>query len=142
MNVASVAGLVDPSAGHTLYGASKSFLIRFSESLAAEQHGTGHALLEKFTQPYKAITAHAVLLVLDALTGRSIASDPIRYLDGVLAGQLLEGRLFTAPAHLSPLPLMGLEGWWEGPQDEAFYADRAVFRPLPVGRNPSPVFRL
>lgn len=36
VNVASVAGLVPPSAGHTLYGASKAFLIRFSESLHLE----------------------------------------------------------------------------------------------------------
>ena len=41
VNVASVAGLVDPSAGHTLYGASKSFLIKFSQSLALENADTG-----------------------------------------------------------------------------------------------------
>ncbi len=41
VNVASVAGLVSSSAGHTLYGASKSFLIRFSESLALENEATG-----------------------------------------------------------------------------------------------------
>ncbi|MGD9021927.1 MAG: SDR family oxidoreductase [Lysobacterales bacterium] len=37
VNVASVAGLVDSTGpGHTLYGASKSFLVRFSEALALE----------------------------------------------------------------------------------------------------------
>lgn len=36
INVASVAALVPSAAGHTLYGASKAFLVRFSESLAAE----------------------------------------------------------------------------------------------------------
>jgi len=41
VNVASVAGLVDPSAGHTLYGASKAFLIKFSQSLALENARTG-----------------------------------------------------------------------------------------------------
>jgi short-subunit dehydrogenase len=41
VNVASVAGLVPSSAGHTLYGASKSFLIKFSESLALENENTG-----------------------------------------------------------------------------------------------------
>lgn len=41
INVASVAGLVPGSEGHTLYGASKAYLIRFSESLAREaaRHG-------------------------------------------------------------------------------------------------------
>ena len=41
VNVASVAGLVTPSAGHTLYGAAKSFLIKFSESLALENDESG-----------------------------------------------------------------------------------------------------
>ena len=41
VNVASVAGLVSTSAGHTLYGASKSFLIRFSEALALENEEKG-----------------------------------------------------------------------------------------------------
>ena len=52
INVASLAGLVPPSAGHTTYGAIKSYLIRFSESLALEQQGTGvrvQALCPGFT---------------------------------------------------------------------------------------------
>lgn len=36
INVASLAGLMPGSAGHTMYGASKAFLISFSQSLAAE----------------------------------------------------------------------------------------------------------
>ena len=36
LNVASVAGLVPPSAGQTLYGPAKAFLISFSQALAAE----------------------------------------------------------------------------------------------------------
>ena len=41
VNVASVAGLTSSVAGNTLYGPAKSFLIKFSESLALEnaQHG-------------------------------------------------------------------------------------------------------
>jgi short-subunit dehydrogenase len=41
LNVSSLAGLVPGSAGHTLYGAAKSFLIKFSESLALEHAGDG-----------------------------------------------------------------------------------------------------
>jgi uncharacterized protein len=41
INIASVAGMVPAPAGHTLYGASKSFLIRFSEALAAENGPKG-----------------------------------------------------------------------------------------------------
>jgi short-subunit dehydrogenase len=41
LNVASLAGLVPASAGHTLYGATKLWLIRFSETLAEESGGRG-----------------------------------------------------------------------------------------------------
>ena len=52
VNVASVAGIVAGSSGHTLYAASKAFLIKFSESLAMENHSTGitvQALCPGFT---------------------------------------------------------------------------------------------
>jgi short-subunit dehydrogenase len=41
INVASLAGLIPGSSGHTLYAASKAFLIKFSQSLALEnaKHG-------------------------------------------------------------------------------------------------------
>lgn len=41
INIASVAGMVPSPAGHTLYGASKSFLIRFSEALSSENASKG-----------------------------------------------------------------------------------------------------
>ena len=41
LNVASLAALVPATAGHTLYGAAKAFVIRFSESLAAETRARG-----------------------------------------------------------------------------------------------------
>ena len=41
IQVASLAGLVPGSAGHTLYGPSKAFLVSFAQSLAAECDGTG-----------------------------------------------------------------------------------------------------
>jgi hypothetical protein len=53
VNVASLAGLVPGSPGHTLYGATKAFLIQFSESLALENAAHGvrvTALCPGFTQ--------------------------------------------------------------------------------------------
>ena len=41
LNVASVAGLMPGSSNHTLYGAAKSLMIKFSEALHNEQVGTG-----------------------------------------------------------------------------------------------------
>ena len=83
----------------------------------------GHAILEKFLQPYKSLTAHALFLPAPDRPADAV-------LDRRLARVLLqEGRL-RAPADLGPLPLMGLPGWWKGgAQDAEFYADRTVFRP-------------
>ena len=41
IQVASVAGLIPGSAGHTLYGATKAFLVSFAQSIAAENLETG-----------------------------------------------------------------------------------------------------
>lgn len=41
VNVASLAGLIPGSAGATLYGATKSYLVRFSQSLHLEHLATG-----------------------------------------------------------------------------------------------------
>ncbi|MBI4692542.1 MAG: SDR family oxidoreductase [Gammaproteobacteria bacterium] len=45
INVASLAGHVPGSAGHTLYGASKAWMIRFTESLAPELAPSGIRVL-------------------------------------------------------------------------------------------------
>lgn len=103
---------------------------------------TGHALLEKFLDPYKSITAK-VLLVEVSETAFTLPREEFRSaLDHGLAEALLNGTLFGSPADLSPLPLMGIQGWWpHGDQDDTFYADPDVFRPL-RRLSPTPVFKL
>lgn len=82
----------------------------------------GHAILEKFLSPYKSLTAHALLV-----PGQGPVSTAMP--DEVLAEGIRTGSLLKTSGDLSPLPLMGIPGWWsEGEQDEAFYADRHVFR--------------
>jgi short-subunit dehydrogenase len=52
INVASLAGIVPGSSGHTLYAAVKAFMIKFSESLAMENQDRGiqvQALCPGFT---------------------------------------------------------------------------------------------
>lgn len=41
VNVASLAGMLPGTGGHTLYGATKAYMIRFSEALHIENRGTG-----------------------------------------------------------------------------------------------------
>jgi hypothetical protein len=85
----------------------------------------GHALLEKLTQPYKAITAHAWVVQVDADWFAQSDKQRWDYVDNIVSQRLLQGfdsRDFT------PLPVLGLPNWCEG-QDADFYADHQVFRP-------------
>ena len=60
LNVASLAGLIPGLPGSTLYSASKAFLIRFSQSLAAENRATGVRVLA-LCPGYVHTEFHAVL---------------------------------------------------------------------------------
>jgi hypothetical protein len=78
----------------------------------------GHAALEKAVQPYKSITVHLWRVPQD------VAADE---LDAWLAQDLTPEKLSGKP--FSPLPLLGVPGWWPANQDPAFYDDASVFRP-------------
>ncbi len=95
----------------------------------------GHSLLEKLLAPYKGICAHALLvappwprndLQSRAAVKRPGSSPAVDALDRRVAAQLDAGAL--ARDCFTPLPLLGIPGWWRGNEDPAFYNDPAVFR--------------
>lgn len=102
---------------------------------------TGHAMLEKYLSPYKAMTAKALLVHMEhEYTNRN---ELLEYLDQAIADQLLTGDILTRPACLAPLPLAGIPGWWpDADQNLQFYNDLSVFRPPSENLVPAPVFRL
>ena len=75
----------------------------------------GHALLEKLVRPRKAITAHAwaVPAGCESMT---------RWLADALTPQQLATKPFT------PLPVLGVPGWWAENGSPEFYDDTTVFR--------------
>lgn len=78
----------------------------------------GHAALEKAVQPYKSITVHLWRVP------QGVAQADI---DAWLAQDLQPDKLLQKP--FSPLPMLGLPGWWPANEDAAFYDDASVFRP-------------
>jgi hypothetical protein len=78
----------------------------------------GHAALEKAVQPYKSITVH-----LWRVPQNVLAAD----IDAWLAQDLTPEKLASKP--FSPLPLLGVPGWWPANEHAAFYQDANVFRP-------------
>ena len=87
----------------------------------ARLHLFGHALLEKLVQPYKSITAH----VYKPQTALSPGSNRWE-LDAWLAQELTAQHLACKP--FTPLPVLGLPGWWAENQNFCFYDDSDVFR--------------
>jgi len=82
----------------------------------------GHALLEKLVVPYKSITGHVVREPVPLALGDDLAA-----WDGWLASRLTATELASKP--FTPLPVLGVPGWWPANEDPAFYADAGVFRP-------------
>jgi hypothetical protein len=82
----------------------------------------GHALLEKLVTPYKSITAHVYCAPVPLTLG-----DDLAQWDAWLADRLTASELASKP--FTPLPVLGVPGWWSANEDPAFYQDTTVFRP-------------
>jgi len=91
----------------------------------------GHALLEKLAgTPRKDITAH--VLVPRGLPPGADAG--CAALDAWLADELGAHRLAAKP--FTPLPVLGVPGWWAENQNFSFYDDSLVFRPRRTPEQP------
>ncbi len=75
----------------------------------------GHALLDKLTQPRKAITAHVWVVPPEV-------ADPAAWLAGHLDAESLAAKPWL------PLPVLGVPGWWNLNEQTDFYDDASVFR--------------
>jgi hypothetical protein len=86
----------------------------------------GHALMEKLVQPYKAITAHVWITIVEPAWFSF--SDKRRWeaIDHSVAAAISTGFSSRDFAHL---PVLGVPGWWPQQSGE-FYDDPFVFRSL------------
>ncbi|MBP6599222.1 MAG: DUF3025 domain-containing protein [Giesbergeria sp.] len=95
----------------------------------ARLHVFGHAVLEKLVYPRKAVTAHIYRALPAMESGVEV--------DAWLAGTLSPEHLATKP--FTPLPLLGVPGWWPENENVCFYDDAHVFRhPRPRLESPAP----
>jgi hypothetical protein len=95
-------------------------------------HLFGHALFEKALHPYVGMTAHALLLPISHELITAPAERLLEAVDAAAAGRVCA---MTTPQALSPLPLLGVPGWWPDNAAAAFYDDDRHFRP---GRTRAP----
>ena len=92
----------------------------------------GHAVLEKLVYPRKAVTAH----IYCALPAMQLGVDAGADVDAWLAQVLDAEHLATKP--FTPLPLLGVPGWWPANENVCFYDDALVFRRACRPRLPVP----
>ncbi len=102
----------------------------------------GHALLEKLMNPYRAITAQVLLFQVDAEFLQADTPTQRATLDGMLAEETRAGLRLQTTAELSPLPLMGIPGWFAEQQHPGFYEDQQVFRPPAAGFVAAEIHRM
>ena len=89
----------------------------------------GHAAMEKLMSPYKAITAHAVSVLVSNQYFLLNDVDRLKWLDHQVSSQLTNSFSHSKSKRgFIPIPVLGIPGWCNF-QDEAFYADMRVFRP-------------
>jgi Protein of unknown function (DUF3025) len=92
-------------------------------------HVFGHAIYEKALEPYRGVTAKALLVdvapeLLRAPTERQLAE-----LDARAARYFSEPGALTSTRSLSPLPVLGIPGWEPDNEREEYYDDASQFRP-------------
>lgn len=98
----------------------------------------GHAIYEKALEPYKGVTAKALIVdVEDAFfvlpPGRQLAR-----LDERAAAYFADPRSLESTRILPPLPVLGVPGWDPANGSAAYYDDAAQFRPLGTAPTGTP----
>lgn len=89
----------------------------------------GHALFTKALQPFVGLTGKAVLLEVPGEFLELAQAPQLADLDRLLALHIRGRERFRHGSELSPLPVLGVPGWWSGNEQEGFYDDTAYFRP-------------
>ncbi len=94
----------------------------------------GHANYEMLTKPYIGLTGKWLLVEASAEIASLPLSSQYRLLDQKLTEQLNLGVL-SDNSNLSPLPLLGVPGWFDGNLEPEFYDNSDYFRPKRTTNN-------
>ncbi len=98
----------------------------------------GHATYEALFQPYRGLTAKAVLYEVPAATLAAVDRGELGEVDARLAADLAAGR-YARPRELHPVPLLGIPGVTRASEAPEYYLDTWQFRPGRRSSGPSQV---
>ena len=88
----------------------------------------GHSMLEKALDPYVGVTAKAILFLVDDAFITSNHATQMREIDRRAATWLMNEENLRSSKNFSPLPWLGVPGWWKQNESPAFYDNAQYFR--------------
>ncbi len=91
-------------------------------------HLYGHSMLEKALDPYVGVTAKAILFLVDDAFITSNSAQQTHYVDQRTAAWLIDENNLSSSKNFSPLPWLGVPGWWKQNESPEFYDNTQYFR--------------
>ena len=88
----------------------------------------GHALHEKFLDPFIGMVAKTVFVPVDAGFVSLDAEEQVRRADASLASHFSNRAGFASAKSMAPMPVLGVPGWHPSTSGESFYDDPVHFR--------------
>ena len=129
-------GVVVLSSSEQLLDLLREF--RWKQLFCAQRHAVqtdmrfllfGHAMYEKALNPFVGMTAKSILLHVPGEILKLQGTALNEAVDQLLAEFVADGQHLTHGKSLSPLPLLGVPGWWRQNETASFYDDVSYFRP-------------
>ncbi|KKO45243.1 transmembrane protein [Arsukibacterium ikkense] len=90
----------------------------------------GHAIYEMATLPFLGLTAKCLFIDVPAGFCQWSLTDAYSFVDQKLQQQIANGALLLDNQQLTPLPLLGVPGWWDANRQADFYQNTEYFRAL------------
>lgn len=92
-------------------------------------HVFGHAIYEKALEPYKGVTAKALIVGVTTELLEAPLARQLSQLDASAADYFSGPQALASTRSLPPLPILGVPGWEPANALEEYYDDGAQFRP-------------
>lgn len=92
----------------------------------------GHAIYEMATQPFIGLTAKAFFINVPSGFSNWCLTDAYSFIDNKLHEQIANGNVLLDNQQLTPLPVLGVPGWYNENETAGFYNNTDYFRPLRI----------
>lgn len=96
----------------------------------------GHANYEMATRPFIGLTGKMLALQVPADFFKQSLRQRIDFIDTALSEQIANQDVLIDPEQLTPLPLLGVPGWFDANKQSDFYQNTGYFRPKRSAKIP------